>query len=961
MENPGAGRLKRSLFILIFLVFPLYLAFFGNRILFLEIEDKSRIGAENQLEGAINQIESGKNPVDYFSRYFNRIEKKLFSSSDPQAFLRQFSPLLRDRFADAIQVAFLDGTGRPVKELSGKSLSGPLAKKFFESYKKFLAEKKPLSETAQSFMKSALSHFIPVDRESHSTLVYCASKPTEQYVYFSKPYSQGMVVFFFTPPNPLKEVALQDQIIRLNRKSPKLRLCLARRGDKLVHILRKLGISPREVGNGASQAGVWKVLQESGTGRKWFDDFLLERRSMFTTLWVIGKYTLPNPQHLSFWKFLNSLPMGFLFLGVPLLVLGNLFPYERYFASVRVKLLGAFLYAVLVPLLIMGMTAQNFLQERRVVLENEHHQDIERSMMALDFFFNTYWRRLRYMVSSHQLSPEVPAEDSYDDFIKNFDKYRIKYELDVCRIYDRTGRLVFDYYDPLFPALFGGQLNLLPKFARGVFAANEEMFPVAGRKNADPRKKQDSPKVDALLALAGMSFSAYLAQDMTFGSLQCYLTSIPLSKGKTEIGYLAYFLWNRIKSEWNYLQKELPALERSLRKGSFFAWDPNDSGLMFPAQFRFRRMIEPHLERVVSQTSSYRCMLPFRGGNLLLTGIQGTRLRNFSVLCVAPDLAIQAEIRDLAWHFRFITIAIVGVSILVGFLLARLFLGPLGNLTQGLEAIANRDFNFVIPITARDELGHLAGLFNDTMEDLKDLEVAKTVQECLFPKKALTLGAWEICGSCLPASQVGGDYFDYFPIDEERAVIIIGDVSGHGVAAALVVAMAKAIINHPSTTGKPRDILVSLNTILFSILKRKKMMSCCLALFEHKSGLLTFSNAGQSYPILLGEAGAAFLELQGYPLGSTKNWKANSQIVGPMLNQTIFFYTDGLIEALDKTGRQIGYDRFLATLPSLLRSSAQETEKAIRAWHCQNTKEGFPDDDISLIVLQKTLQRGDLR
>lgn len=95
------------------------------------------------------------------------------------------------------------------------------------------------------------------------------------------------------------------------------------------------------------------------------------------------------------------------------------------------------------------------------------------------------------------------------------------------------------------------------------------------------------------------------------------------------------------------------------------------------------------------------------------------------------------------------------------------------------------------------------------------------------------------------------------------------------------------------------------------------------------------------------------LELKGYPLGSTKNWKATTQVFGPLSNEVVLLYTDGLIEAFDREGETIGYDRLLDVLPSLIKGSARETENAIRAWHASLTRAGPPDDDISLLVLQK--------
>ena len=248
-------------------------------------------------------------------------------------------------------------------------------------------------------------------------------------------------------------------------------------------------------------------------------------------------------------------------------------------------------------------------------------------------------------------------------------------------------------------------------------------------------------------------------------------------------------------------------------------------------------------------------------------------------------------------------------------------------------------------------------IFNETIVELKDLELARTIQESLFPKQKLRWGKWEIFGSCRSASRIGGDYFDFFPLDETRAVLMIGDVSGHGVGAALVVAMVKGVVHHPATLKDPARILGILNHLLLLILNRKKMMSCCLGILDCSNDSLSLANAGQTYPIMVRGQSSSFLELKGYPLGSVKNWKANSSSVSLQKGDVIAFYTDGLIEATDSARKPVGYDRFSQTLPELLGIGACETEGKIREWHQNLSPTDPPEDDISLIIVQENVER----
>lgn len=931
---------KRSLLIALFFILPLFLACFGNRVLFLEIADEVRSDAETRLKEALSGIESEKDPIEHFSRLFKRVEKKVFSGPESLVSWKESAGYLKRRYGDQISLVLLDGHGRPVPGFADRQIPRHLSQKFFESYKSFLRDKKPLTPTAQSFVKSVLGNLVPVEREFQGILYFASPPPKNEFVYVSRPYPLGMFLVFFKPNGPLSEMALKEKIERFQRTNQVIRLAYVPRGERSRVVLKKLGL------RGRIRKPFWKQLQRSTTGSVWFDDILLSRRILFPSSWVVGTVSLSSLQS-SFGSGSGSSVAGFLILAFLVMGVGHVFPFERLIGSVRYKLLFAFLYTALVPLLIMEMTANSFLSERRSVLESETHRAMEKSLTAFDDLYLNHWQNLREGIGLHSFRADYEAKDGYQDFRGKFETYRKRYYFDFCRIFDSSGKEVFEFIGPGFPTAFGGFMKIFPKLARGYFA----------QLNAS-RSGPASSKVDPLLAATTISFNPLASQEFRVGPVKMYMLSLPLGNQDNKLTHIAYLIMDRKRMEWNYVRENLKAVSRQSGLGDVFAWSPGSGEMVFPLPFSHGKAIRPFLEKVFSNSISLRKTVSDGDRNLLLTGLRGSRLSHFSFLGVTPDLDIQGAIRDLAWKFRFITLAILGVSVVVGFLLARLIIDPLGNLHRGMEAITARDFRFVIPVVENDELGALARLFNDTLGDLQDLEVARAMQESLFPRKPLRIGSWEVFGSCIPSSQVGGDYFDYFPIDEDRIILILGDVSGHGVGAALVVAMVKAVMGHPASVGKPMDILASLNTILFSILKRKKMMSCCLGIFDRRSGVLTLANAGQTYPVLITEGKPSFLELQGFPLGSVKKWKATTGTFLLEKRELVLLYTDGLIEALDGKDQPIGYERFLAVLPSLIGKNAEETERSMRTWHRGLARVWPPEDDVSLLILMKSREPG---
>jgi serine phosphatase RsbU (regulator of sigma subunit)/HAMP domain-containing protein len=293
----------------------------------------------------------------------------------------------------------------------------------------------------------------------------------------------------------------------------------------------------------------------------------------------------------------------------------------------------------------------------------------------------------------------------------------------------------------------------------------------------------------------------------------------------------------------------------------------------------------------------------------------------------------------------------------IALVISRVLLLPVRHLADGLEALRRQDFRQRIPVLGQDEWGRLSIAFNDLMENLGDLEVARVVQDTLFPQEPLSGEGWEVHGASYAATRVGGDYFDYIPRPDGRWIIVIGDVAGHGIPAALIVGMAKALVFHPANPAPPHEMLALLNHCLLTVLKIKRKMSCFLGLFDPRTGELLAASAGHCYPVVV-DTGvdhprrAQEWKIRGFPLGTKPGqpYEAYSRVLRP--TEVVVLYTDGLTDALDVPGGQAGYERLVAALPSLVAATPRHTEQAIVAWQKGLTPPGPRPDDITLLILQ---------
>ena len=336
------------------------------------------------------------------------------------------------------------------------------------------------------------------------------------------------------------------------------------------------------------------------------------------------------------------------------------------------------------------------------------------------------------------------------------------------------------------------------------------------------------------------------------------------------------------------------------------------------------------------------------------------------------------------------------------FVLLAIMLSFLGSsqITKGLRAvtlattkIASGDFKHKVETVSQDEVGALATAVNHMsfqIENLlksqvaqaqveKDLETAKTVQNTFFPEADIRLSYIQATGFYKPATQCGGDLWGHFPIEDGVDFIFIADAMGHGVAAALVTAMAYSItmsiadiVKHdPSFRDSPGTVLERLNRVIYDAVEGKISMTFFASVVDTKRGLMTYANAGHNFPVIVpidasdprlgkplkssaksGLIQPISLKLMGTPLGmdSTSQYKERTIEIAP--GDKIFYFTDGLIECTSPSGEMMGRKQMLIDVATYANLPPEEMKNAIveRAFAFYA---GTPQaDDITLVIAE---------
>ena len=203
-------------------------------------------------------------------------------------------------------------------------------------------------------------------------------------------------------------------------------------------------------------------------------------------------------------------------------------------------------------------------------------------------------------------------------------------------------------------------------------------------------------------------------------------------------------------------------------------------------------------------------------------------------------------------------------------------------------------------------------LERDAME--KELRLARDIQMRLVPAAPLVLGRWQVEGRLIPARQVGGDFYDYFALDDARAVIIVADVAGKGVPAALLVSTVQSAVRaFADGHVRPHALMDQVNRAVVRSAAAGKFVTVFYAELDHARGVLTYVNGGHNHPRLRRANGdIESLGTGGLPLGLFEGMPYEQAEVGFGPGDSLLIYSDGISEAMDSFMQEYEEDRLEA-------------------------------------------------
>ncbi len=351
---------------------------------------------------------------------------------------------------------------------------------------------------------------------------------------------------------------------------------------------------------------------------------------------------------------------------------------------------------------------------------------------------------------------------------------------------------------------------------------------------------------------------------------------------------------------------------------------------------------------------------------------------NWSLCFTTPEEKIMEDSNRLRTIMLGVLLLVVLLLAAVLHFILRVQLHPLRQLAESAREVAKGNFHAQLPlIKTRDEIGRLRNSFEEMQQSLEsyieqlkettaskasiesELRIASDIQMSMIPKDFPAYPERDdvdIYGLLTPAKEVGGDLFDFY-IRNEKLFFCIGDVTGKGVPASLLMAVTSSQFRTISAhESKPERIMAGINESIAENNDTAMFVTLFVGVLDLPTGRLRYCNAGHDAPLLLGWNVGSLPCYPNVPVGVDKDWKYRAQetLIDPMT--TIFLYTDGLTEATDINLELFGEGRMKETANALTDHTAETVIKTMEDVVTRFVGDVHQSDDLTMLAIQYTKQ-----
>jgi serine phosphatase RsbU (regulator of sigma subunit) len=312
-------------------------------------------------------------------------------------------------------------------------------------------------------------------------------------------------------------------------------------------------------------------------------------------------------------------------------------------------------------------------------------------------------------------------------------------------------------------------------------------------------------------------------------------------------------------------------------------------------------------------------------------------------------------------------LAVVGLAVFGIFPLSSRMTRDLTELSAGAARLSSGDLETEVPVRSRDEIGQLAGTFNRMTSDLrrnqqrlvaqerlsKELEMSRQIQEELLPHVVGSFPFAEVKGVSIPAREVGGDFFNYFSVPGGDVAIVMGDVSGKGMPAALLMANLQATLKARMPHERNlAELTQCLDIEIDGSTPSESYVTLFVAILSHERLTLRYVNAGHNVQFVVREGGLERLEAGGRPLGLLPGGRYTERSLELSPGDFLFLFTDGLTEAENARGEEFGTNRLEQLLLEARADKPDHLLQRVEEAVSRHRGETDATDDATMLALR---------
>ena len=364
-----------------------------------------------------------------------------------------------------------------------------------------------------------------------------------------------------------------------------------------------------------------------------------------------------------------------------------------------------------------------------------------------------------------------------------------------------------------------------------------------------------------------------------------------------------------------------------------------------------------------------------------MIGLKGSDGQVKAILCVQRQMDVLSVARQKYINKIILTLIILVVLVVVGqsLFLHRTLLQPLKQISDEALRFSKEgektEKKLRDTIRNQDEIGHLAGSIDRMEEQIQnyvesitqitaekerintELTLATKIQADMLPHVFPAFPErkeFELFANMDPAKEVGGDFFDFFLVDDDHLCITIADVSGKGIPAALFMMASKILLKNNAMTGKgPAEILTDVNAAICAKNREQMFVTIWLGILEISTGRLTAANAGHEYPVLMraGKDFELYRDKHGFVIGGMEGAEYSQYELQLNPGDKLFLYTDGVTEATDANKELFGSGRMIAVLNERKDTSPTQMLEGVRRAVDDFVKEAEQFDDLTMLCL----------